>query len=126
MIRLSDNASADSIYARVGDEGLIELARAAGMKGFAVSGDWANATVTPADQARFFLWPTGSCPRRERELRSRRSSRPVRGADLGDPGGGPPPLADVLQGRLAPARTTASWCTRPPCSSGARGGWRWR
>ena len=55
MLRLSDNASADRIYARVGDAGLLEVARAAGMRRFAVSGYWAGATVTPADQARFFL-----------------------------------------------------------------------
>jgi hypothetical protein len=68
MIRLSDNASADTIYSRVGDRGLMDLARRAGMKGFAVSGDWANATVTPADQARFFLAVDRLVPRRFREL----------------------------------------------------------
>jgi len=68
MIRLSDNASADVIYSRVGDEALVELARRAGMKGFAVSGDWANATVTPADQARFFAAIDRLVPRRFREL----------------------------------------------------------
>jgi hypothetical protein len=68
MIRLSDNASADTIYSRVGDEALVDLARRAGMKGFAVSGDWANATVTPADQARFFLALDRLVPRRFREL----------------------------------------------------------
>jgi len=68
MIRLSDNASGDTIYSRVGDEGLIDLARRAGMKGFAVSGDWANATVTASDQARFFLAIDRLVPRRFREL----------------------------------------------------------
>ncbi|MGH3991652.1 MAG: serine hydrolase, partial [Pseudonocardiaceae bacterium] len=55
MIRLSDNASTDSIFRRVGDEGLRELATRAGMRDFSVGGDWANATVTPADQARLFM-----------------------------------------------------------------------
>ncbi|MDQ3647340.1 MAG: class A beta-lactamase-related serine hydrolase, partial [Actinomycetota bacterium] len=68
MIRLSDNASADTIYARVGDRALMDLARRAEMKGFAVSGDWANATVTPAGQARFFLAIDRLVPRRFREL----------------------------------------------------------
>jgi hypothetical protein len=54
MIRISDNASADAIYRRVGDPLLRELARHAGMRDFAIEGDWANATVTAADQARFF------------------------------------------------------------------------
>ena len=65
MIRLSDNASADRIYARIGDEGLLDLARAAGMRRFSVAGDWANATVTPADQARFFLIADRLVPARE-------------------------------------------------------------
>ena len=55
MIRLSDNASADSIFRRVGGEGLRELARSAGMRDFRMAEDWANATVTPADQARLFV-----------------------------------------------------------------------
>lgn len=55
MIRLSDNASAGSIFRRVGDEGMREVARLAGMRDFRIAGDWANATVTPADQARLFL-----------------------------------------------------------------------
>ncbi len=68
MIRLSDNASADTIYSRVGDEALMDLARRAGMKGFAVSGYWADAMVTPADQARFFLAIDRLAPRTYREL----------------------------------------------------------
>ncbi len=68
MIRLSDNASADSIYARVGDERLRELARRAGMRDFAISGDWANAKLTAADQARFFLTLDRLVPRRFRGL----------------------------------------------------------
>jgi hypothetical protein len=66
MIRLSDNASADRMYARVGDEGLRELARAVGMGRFRISGDWANAAMTPADQARFFLVADRLVPPRDR------------------------------------------------------------
>jgi Beta-lactamase enzyme family len=54
MITYSDNAAADSIYYRIGDAGLYRVARAAGMKRFAVSGYWANAQVTAADLARLF------------------------------------------------------------------------
>lgn len=71
MIRLSDNESADRIYARVGDEGLIGLARVVGMTRFTVSGDWANATVTAADQARFFLLADRLVPARERAFARR-------------------------------------------------------
>jgi beta-lactamase class A len=54
MIRVSDNRAADAVYARVGDAGLYELARRAGMRSFDVSGHWANAQLTAADQALLF------------------------------------------------------------------------
>ncbi len=68
MIRLSDNSSADRMYAKVGDEGLLDLARHAGMRAFARSGGWANVKVTPADQARFFLELDGLVPAAERRF----------------------------------------------------------
>ena len=71
MIRLSDNESADRMYERVGDEGLREVARTVGMSRFAVSGAWANATLTPADQARFFLVADRLVPRRDRAFARR-------------------------------------------------------
>jgi beta-lactamase class A len=71
MIRLSDNASADRMYERVGDEGLRELAGAVGMRRFEISGSWANATLTPADQARFFLVADRLVPQRERAFARR-------------------------------------------------------
>jgi hypothetical protein len=67
MIRLSDNDSADSIYAKVGDKRLRALARRAGMRGFEISGDWANATLTASDQARFFLALDRLAPKRFRD-----------------------------------------------------------
>lgn len=54
MITYSDNGAADAIYARVGDDGLFEVARRAGMKRFTVAGYWGNAQITAADMARFF------------------------------------------------------------------------
>ncbi len=68
MIRLSDNGSADAIYAKVGAGPMRELARAAGMRNFAIKDDWAGATVTAADQARFFLALDDLTPPRYREL----------------------------------------------------------
>jgi Beta-lactamase enzyme family len=55
MITFSDNDAADAIYARVGDAGLYEVAKRAGMTNFTVSGYWANAQVTAADMAAF-MW----------------------------------------------------------------------
>jgi hypothetical protein len=54
MITYSDNDAADSIYSRVGDAGLSEVARLAGMDGFTVAGHWGNAQITAADMARMF------------------------------------------------------------------------
>ncbi len=68
MIRLSDNGSADAIYARLGDGPMRELARAAGMRDFAIAGEWAAATVTAADQARFFLALDDLTPPRYRKF----------------------------------------------------------
>ena len=68
MIRLSDNASADEIYGQVGDAALRDLARRARMDGFRIGGDWGNATLTAADQARFFLALDRLVPPRFRSL----------------------------------------------------------
>jgi hypothetical protein len=53
MITVSDNGAADAIYGRVGDAGLIAVAKAAGMRDFTVEGYWANAQITANDMARF-------------------------------------------------------------------------
>jgi hypothetical protein len=55
MITVSDNDAASAIYAQVGGAGLRAVARAAGAKRFADVGNWADAQLTAADQARFFL-----------------------------------------------------------------------
>jgi hypothetical protein len=55
MITFSDNNAADAIYARVGDAGLYDVAKRAGMTNFTVSGYWANAQITAADMAAF-MW----------------------------------------------------------------------
>jgi hypothetical protein len=56
MITISDNDAASSIYARVGDEGMEEVAEEAGMSAFEVTpGYWGGAQVTAADLARFFF-----------------------------------------------------------------------
>ncbi|MEJ7876927.1 MAG: serine hydrolase [Solirubrobacterales bacterium] len=54
MITFSDNDAADQIYARVGDEGLQEVAKLVGMTHFeATVGHWSNAQITPADMSAF-------------------------------------------------------------------------
>ena len=67
MITASDNGAADAIYARVGDRGLLDVARRARMKRFTVAGHWGNAQITAADMARFFGDLDHVVPRRFRE-----------------------------------------------------------
>jgi hypothetical protein len=54
MITASDNDAADAIYARVGDQGMFEVAKRAGMPDFTVAGHWGNAQVSAADLALLF------------------------------------------------------------------------
>jgi hypothetical protein len=67
MITYSDNRAADMIYARVGDEGLVEVASRAGMHDFeAVPGFWGGDRITAADIAGFFYRLEANLPRRHR------------------------------------------------------------
>jgi hypothetical protein len=66
MITWSDNDAADRIWGAVGDESLERLSRVARMTRFAAGGYWANAQLTAADQARFFLEIDERVPHRHR------------------------------------------------------------
>ena len=102
MIAWSDNDAADSIYARVGDPGLVAVAEAAKMRRFTVAGYWGNAQVTAADLAHFFSRVRGLLPRAHRRT----------GLRL---------LASVIPGQrwgLPRAVTRGSW------SVYFKGGWR--
>jgi hypothetical protein len=67
MITASDNDAADSIYARVGDAGLLAATKRAGMTRFTVAGHWGNAQIAAGDMARFFGDLDRQFPRRFRE-----------------------------------------------------------
>ena len=66
MITLSDNDAADAIYLRVGDAGLLEVARRARMRRFGAHGYWASSGITAADMARLFARMPRLLPRRFR------------------------------------------------------------
>lgn len=102
MIRLSDNDSASTYFSRVGDRGLIEVARLAGMKDFAVAGDWANVTVTPADQARFFRRIDRLVPRRFRGLARNLLESISELQSWGIPAGAPPRWRVFFKGGWRP------------------------
>jgi beta-lactamase class A len=64
MITYSDNGAADAIYARVGDEGLRQVADRAGMGSFEpVPGYWGGDQISAADIARFFYRLEPNLPR---------------------------------------------------------------
>jgi D-alanyl-D-alanine dipeptidase len=67
MIRWSDNDAADAIYGRVGDAGLLDLARRARMRDLTVAGHWGGVYFSAADQARFFRRFGRLVPRASRE-----------------------------------------------------------
>ena len=72
MITYSDNGAADAIYARVGDAGLEEVGRQAGMRDFAVTpGFWGGDQVTAGDLARFFYRLDANLPARHRAYAKR-------------------------------------------------------
>ncbi|MGH2744348.1 MAG: M15 family metallopeptidase [Thermoleophilaceae bacterium] len=66
MIRWSDNEAADAIYARVGDAGILALARRAHMRDLTVAGHWGGVYFSAEDQARFFGRFDRFVPRRAR------------------------------------------------------------
>ena len=66
MITVSDNDAASAVYARVGRDALLRIARAAGMTRFDVGFNWADALLTAHDQARLFMRIDRLAPRRHR------------------------------------------------------------
>jgi hypothetical protein len=71
MIEKSDNASADAIFADVGNSGLRAVARLARMRDFDVGTSWIDTEMTAADQARFFYSYQHYLPARSRAFARR-------------------------------------------------------
>ena len=55
MVRISDNASATTMFRRLGTAAVAALARRGGMRSFAVGPVWGDARVNAGDLVRFFL-----------------------------------------------------------------------
>jgi beta-lactamase class A len=66
MIRVSDNDAATAVYDRVGEAGLLRVARRAGMRRFVPNPVWGGCQVTARDQARFFFRIRRLLPERHR------------------------------------------------------------
>ena len=66
MIVVSGNRAATRIHALVGDAGLADVGRAAGMRRLRLNGTWSGLEITAADQARFFRRFDRLVPRRHR------------------------------------------------------------
>jgi hypothetical protein len=67
MVTFSDNDAASAVYAQIGAAPLHRIARAAGMTRFSIGGNWADALLTPHDQARLFVRIDRLAPRRHRD-----------------------------------------------------------
>jgi hypothetical protein len=63
MIHVSDNDTATTVFYRVGDAGLTDVAHAAGMRDFSFGANWANESMSPADMAHFFFNMDSLIPR---------------------------------------------------------------
>jgi D-alanyl-D-alanine dipeptidase len=83
MITMSDNNRADAIYARVGDGGLLDVAKRAGMRDVTVAGYWGSVFFSAADQARFFRRLPSMVPRRSRRYALRLLSSIIAGQRWG-------------------------------------------
>jgi hypothetical protein len=68
MIEISDNSAATTIWSLDGDARLRALAHRARMTDFSISGIWANAQISAADQARFFFEMDSLIPGRFRHF----------------------------------------------------------
>jgi beta-lactamase class A len=104
MIRVSDNAAASTVYRRVGGSGLERLADVAGMTRFADVGNWADAQLTAADQARLFLRIDRLAPRRHRSYLRRLLASIVGGQRWG--------IAPVAEERGFTIMFKGGWRTR--------------
>jgi hypothetical protein len=126
MIRWSDNDAADSIYARIGDSGLLDLARRARMRDLTVAGHWGGVYFSARDRPASSTPSTGCCHvarGRTRCTCSPRSCRPSAGASRASPGG---PAGARSSRAAGAAPSSGRWCTRRRCSNATARGSRWR
>lgn len=90
MIRRSDNATASAIYSLVGDGGLRQVARRAGMRRFTPGGPiWGLSRITARDQARFMIRVDRLVPARHRAYALHLLTEIVRRQRWGMPGATP-------------------------------------
>jgi beta-lactamase class A len=66
MIRVSDNDAASAVYERVGEGGLLRVARRAHMRNFIPNPVWGGCQVTARDQTTLFSRIRGLLPERHR------------------------------------------------------------
>jgi hypothetical protein len=89
MIRRSDNQAATTIYERVGEDALYELADDAGLDRFTTQPTWGLTTITAGSQARFFSRLERFIPKRHRAYAMRLLSRIVPSQRWGIPPAAP-------------------------------------
>ena len=104
MIHVSDNGAASAIFGVVGQGGLRQLARRAGMTHFTPSGIWGATKITAADQARFFYKQERLVPARFRRYARALLSGIARAQSWGIPAAARPRWKVFFKGGWNPAR----------------------
>jgi len=102
MIRYSDNSAASQVQGLLAQEALERLAKHAEMTGFTYAGDWANARVTAADQARLFARTNQLTPSRYRRYARRLLKGPVPAQSWGIPAAARPRWEVFFKGGWRP------------------------
>jgi hypothetical protein len=98
MIHVSDNNAATAVWRRVGDPALRRLARRAGLTDFSITGIWARAQISAADQAKFFFDMDSLIPRQFRGYARHLLSHISGGQSWGIPSVGRPRYAVFFKG----------------------------
>jgi hypothetical protein len=104
MIHVSDNGAASAIFGVVGQGGLRQLARRAGMTHFTPSGIWGGTLISAADQARFFFHQERLIPKRFRRYARGLLSGIAREQSWGIPSAARPRWRVFFKGGWNPAR----------------------
>ncbi len=103
MIQRSDNDAATAVRDIVGNDGLREVARRAGMLDFAAARSWGSSRITASDQARFFFQIDALVPELHRPFARQLLATIIPSQRWGIPAATPPGWTVFFKGGWRPA-----------------------